>query len=144
MTYPLFSINDCARLLGIPESRISYAHRNGQLPDSEYFVAGKRIYTYSDLQRIAEFFEIEPPSESEAPRYDTAEMPKKAPDAMPISAVRSLRLRSRLLARMSVVATEIAITPTRLTRIATLAPRPIGSPRITIPKSAVCTVSVLE
>ena len=85
-----------------------------------------------------------PPSESEAPRYETAEMPKNAPDAMPISAVFSVRLCSRLRARMSVVATEIAITPTRLTRIATPAPSPIGSPRITTPKIAVCTVSVLE
>ncbi len=66
MQKPLFSINDCARLLGISESRISYAHRNGRLPDAEYFVAGKRIYTYDDLQRIAEFFGIEPPSVSEA------------------------------------------------------------------------------
>lgn len=62
----LFSTNDCAKLLGIEEHRITYAQRKGALPEPQYFVAGKRIYTFSDLSQIAEYFGIKPPSESEA------------------------------------------------------------------------------
>lgn len=54
----LFSIADAARLTGIDESRIHYAHRSGKVAAPTYFVAGRRIYTDSDIRLVAEFFGV--------------------------------------------------------------------------------------
>lgn len=54
----LFSITDCARIVGIDEGRIHYAHRSGKISDPSHFVAGKRIYTEADVQRVADFFGV--------------------------------------------------------------------------------------
>ena len=71
-------------------------------------------------------------------------MPKNAPEARPISAGFSVQLVSSAERLIRVLATEIAMTPSRLITIASAAPSPSGSPRIKTPKIAVCTVSVLE
>ncbi len=55
----LLSLRDCARRLGIASHRIAYAHENGLLSDVGVRVAGKRIYTTADLQRVASYFGIE-------------------------------------------------------------------------------------
>ena len=61
MAEQLYSIRDCADILGVEEHRIYYAHRTGKLPDATYFVAGKRIYDKEDLQRVAAYFGVEVP-----------------------------------------------------------------------------------
>ncbi len=53
MREQLFSISDCARLLGIQEYQISYWHRVGKVPDVRR-VAGKRVYDEADLKSLAE------------------------------------------------------------------------------------------
>lgn len=54
----LFSTTQIADRIGIAEHRITYAHRSGLLADAHYHVAGKRIYTAADLQRIAAYFGV--------------------------------------------------------------------------------------
>ena len=55
----LYSSADVARLLGIDESKIAYAHRSGKVDHPSYFVAGKRIYTQDDVVRVADHFGID-------------------------------------------------------------------------------------
>jgi hypothetical protein len=52
----LYSITDCAKLLGIQEHRIAYAHRTGKLPEPKMRFAGKRVYSAADLRRVAAYF----------------------------------------------------------------------------------------
>ena len=47
---------DVARLLGIPEHRLVYAFRAGKLEEPRFRVAGKRVFTASDVRRVAEYF----------------------------------------------------------------------------------------
>jgi DNA-binding transcriptional MerR regulator len=54
----LFSIADAARLLGVEEHRIAYAHRVRGLEDATHKVAGKRVYTEADLHRLATYFKV--------------------------------------------------------------------------------------
>jgi len=58
MIAKLFSIADAARLLGVEEHRIAYAHRVRGLDDATHKVAGKRVYTEADLQRLAAYFKV--------------------------------------------------------------------------------------
>lgn len=51
----LYSISDVARLLGIQEYRIQYAHRTGKVPSPEIF-AGRRAYTQRDIERLTQHF----------------------------------------------------------------------------------------
>ena len=53
-----YSTLEVARLLGIKEHRLAYAHRTGTIPEPMH-VAGKRIYSSSDVERIAQYFGIE-------------------------------------------------------------------------------------
>ena len=55
----LYSIRDCAKLLGVAPHRIAYAHETGKLPDVQSWVAGKRIYTTTELKRVARYFGVE-------------------------------------------------------------------------------------
>jgi DNA-binding transcriptional MerR regulator len=55
----LFSTRECAKLLGVAQHRIRYAHETGKLDDPKHWVAGKRVYTAADLKRLAEFFEVD-------------------------------------------------------------------------------------
>ena len=59
-------------------------------------------------------------------------------------AARPVQPRSRLAKFRRVFATEMHITPTRLTPMARAAATLTASPRITTPKTAACTVSVFE
>lgn len=54
----VYSIADAAKLLGVQEYRIQYAHRAGKVPSPEIF-AGRRAYGQADLQRLAEHFGVE-------------------------------------------------------------------------------------
>jgi len=55
----LLSIRDCARQLGVAAHRIAYAHDTGKLRDVRRRVAGKRIYTPKDVQRVADYFGVD-------------------------------------------------------------------------------------
>ena len=52
-----YSVADAARLLGVQEYRIQYAHRTGKVTPPELF-AGRRLYRRADLQRLAKHFEV--------------------------------------------------------------------------------------
>ncbi len=56
MTEQLFSIRDCGKAVGIAPHQIAYAHSQERLPEPQYRVAGKRIYTANDVQRVAAYF----------------------------------------------------------------------------------------
>ena len=52
----LYSIRDVGRRLGIAPHKIAYAHTQERLPEPQFRVAGKRIYTVADVQRVAAYF----------------------------------------------------------------------------------------
>ena len=84
------------------------------------------------------------PSDRAAARKHTAEIPKPAPDAMPIDAGRPASARSAGPGARPARAAEIRTTPDRLTRIPAAPAGLTVSPRMTRPKTAVCAGSVLE
>ena len=53
-----YSISDAARLIGVQEYRIQYAHRTGKVPSPE-IVAGRRLYAQADLQRLGAHFNVQ-------------------------------------------------------------------------------------
>ena len=57
MKTTLYSTTDCAKVAGIQEYRIAYAHRTGKIPEPELKVAGKRIYQQHEVDAIKAFFE---------------------------------------------------------------------------------------
>ncbi len=59
----LYSTIECARLLGVAEHRLNYAHRIGRLPAPKQTIAGKRIYTPNDIARAAAYFRVAPPEQ---------------------------------------------------------------------------------
>jgi DNA-binding transcriptional MerR regulator len=61
MLQQLYSTIETARLVGVTEFRLAYAHRTGQLAEPTYKIANKRIYTQDDLQRVAEYFKNRQP-----------------------------------------------------------------------------------
>jgi len=56
MTERLFSIRDCGKAVGVAAHQIAYAHSQELLPEPQYRIAGKRIYTAEDVQRVAAYF----------------------------------------------------------------------------------------
>jgi len=52
----LLSIRDVGRRLGIAPHKIAYAHTQERLAEPQFRVAGKRIYTAEDVQRVAGYF----------------------------------------------------------------------------------------
>jgi DNA-binding transcriptional MerR regulator len=56
MTEELLSIRDVGRRLGIAPHQIAYAHSQEKLPEPQYRVAGKRIYTPADIEKVAAYF----------------------------------------------------------------------------------------
>ncbi len=60
MTEQLYSTIEAARLIGVTEYRLVYAHRAGHLAGPSYKVANRRIYTESDIERVAEYFKKQP------------------------------------------------------------------------------------
>ena len=54
-----YSTTDLAKLAGIAEHRITYAHRCGKLAEPELKVAGKRIYSEADIRRVVRYFGVE-------------------------------------------------------------------------------------
>ena len=53
-----YTISDVARLLGIQEYRLQYAHRTGKVPSPE-IVAGRRLYTWPQIEQLAQHFNVE-------------------------------------------------------------------------------------
>lgn len=53
MKQHLCSISDAARLLNVQEYRIQYLHRTNKVP-SPAIIAGRRLYTWADLKRLAD------------------------------------------------------------------------------------------
>jgi DNA-binding transcriptional MerR regulator len=59
MNQQLYSIADAARLLGgVQAYRIEYLHRTGKVP-SPTIIAGRRLYGWDDLERLAQAFHVE-------------------------------------------------------------------------------------
>lgn len=56
MTEQLYSIRDCGKLVGVAAHKIAYAHSQERLPEPQYRIAGKRIYTAEDVERVAKYF----------------------------------------------------------------------------------------
>ena len=56
MTEQLFSIRDCGKAVGVAAHKIAYAHSQEKLPEPQFRVAGKRIYTAEDVQMVAKYF----------------------------------------------------------------------------------------
>lgn len=63
MTETLFSIADVSKLLNVAEHRINYGTRIGEIPDSTHRVGGIRVYTVSDIRRMAEYFKVPMPTQ---------------------------------------------------------------------------------
>jgi hypothetical protein len=61
MQLKFYSTLECARLVGVAEHRLVYAHRAGKLAEPAYFVARKRLYTEEDVRRVAAYFENKKP-----------------------------------------------------------------------------------
>ena len=61
MNQQLYSTVSVARLVGVTEYRLTYAHRTGQLAEPKYLIANKRIYTADDVRRVEEYFEQKKP-----------------------------------------------------------------------------------
>ena len=80
-------------------------------------------------------------SDNEAPRYNTAEMPKPAPAPTPYHRAGPGPECNRTRQPSGV---DNNATPTKLTRIPVIAMGLILSPKITAANNAACTVSVLE
>ena len=57
----LYSTVDVARLLKVEEHRLIYAFRAGRLAEPEHYVAGRRLFTGRDLQRVATYFGVSTP-----------------------------------------------------------------------------------
>jgi DNA-binding transcriptional MerR regulator len=52
----LLSIRDVGRRLGIAPHQIAYAHTQERLPEPQFRVAGHRIYTPADIEKVATYF----------------------------------------------------------------------------------------
>jgi hypothetical protein len=52
----LYSIRGCGKAIGIAPHQIAYAHTQERLAEPQFRVAGKRIYTADDVQRVAAYF----------------------------------------------------------------------------------------
>ena len=52
----LLSIRDVGKRLGIAPHQIAYAHSQERLDEPQYRVAGKRIYTPADIEKVAAYF----------------------------------------------------------------------------------------
>lgn len=57
MTQTHYSTGEVARLLGVAQHKIAYAHVRGKCPEPSRF-CGKRAYSLEDVQRLAEHFGI--------------------------------------------------------------------------------------
>ena len=84
------------------------------------------------------------PRESPAPRKNTTDAHKKPPHRRPTRVGLLIRLVSKFLTETLVCAKDKAITPIRLTPIATIAQIVGLSPRRIRPSIAICTTSVFE
>jgi len=54
-----YSIGEAARMLGVKQHRLAYAHTNGGDLAEPQRIFGKRAYTQDDLERAAQYFGVE-------------------------------------------------------------------------------------
>jgi hypothetical protein len=57
-----FLLKDVARKLGIKPYRVVYALTTGLVPEPELRIANKRIFTATDIERLAAHFKITLPT----------------------------------------------------------------------------------
>ena len=50
----LYSMREASRILKAASWRINYLLANGQVPEPKLRLAGRRVFTVADLQRLAE------------------------------------------------------------------------------------------
>lgn len=62
----LYAISEVATILGIQEHRINYAHRTRKVASPQIF-SGRRMYRWSDIQRLAQHFKVALPQEEGRP-----------------------------------------------------------------------------
>jgi hypothetical protein len=55
----IFSTGQVAKLLGIARHKIEYAIVNGHLPEARFRFLDKRCFDDADIQRMAEYFNVE-------------------------------------------------------------------------------------
>jgi hypothetical protein len=68
------SLKNVADRLGIKYYRIAHAISCGQIPEPKMRIAGRRIFTRKDLQRLAAHFQVELPKDDAVPaKAETAE-----------------------------------------------------------------------
>ena len=54
----LYSITDCAKLLGVAKHKLTYAYESGKLPAIRLWVGGRRVFTTKDLKDMADYFGV--------------------------------------------------------------------------------------
>ena len=55
----LYTITDCAHLLGVAKHKLVYAYESGKLPEIKLWVGGRRVFTTRDLKTLADYFGVE-------------------------------------------------------------------------------------
>jgi hypothetical protein len=55
------SLGEVAKRLGVAPYRIAYAIVNGRVADCEHWFVGRRAFSESEIQRLAEYFSPSPP-----------------------------------------------------------------------------------
>jgi len=61
MNEHLYSTTDAAREAGVSEYRLAYAIRTQRLAPPTLKIAGRRIFTQADLERVKKYFDNLPP-----------------------------------------------------------------------------------
>ena len=55
----IYSTGQVAKMLGIQRHRIEYAIVTGLLPEAKFRFLDKRCFTATDIQRMADYFDVE-------------------------------------------------------------------------------------
>jgi hypothetical protein len=55
------SLQDCARMLNVQSYQIQYAYAHRRVPEPQLRVAGRRLFTPDDVQRLAAHFGVKLP-----------------------------------------------------------------------------------
>ena len=58
----IYSTGEVARLLGVRQHRIDYAITSGQLPPPKFHFLGKRCFSASEVEEIADHYGVQSPA----------------------------------------------------------------------------------
>ena len=61
MPEKFLSLGEVAKRLGVAPYRIAYAIVNGKVPECDNWMVGRRAFSESEIQRLAEYFSPSPP-----------------------------------------------------------------------------------